>query len=88
MIIETKQGAFNTEAEIGVQLPQMKEHLSGHAKTMLNKQLHILDGLEHLSEGKPSKVKDYMEEADGDKKLHCSLLAVFNAQVNYSTYWK
>ena len=45
----------------------MEEHLGRHAKTMLNKQLHFLDRLEWLSEGKPLELKDCMEEADGDE---------------------
>ena len=63
----------------------MEEQLGGHTKTMLNKQLHFLDGLERLSEGKSLQVKDCMEEEDGDKNytLHSWLSSMHN--VNYST---
>ena len=63
----------------------MEEQLGGHVKTMLNKQLHFLDGLECLSEGKSLQVKDCMEEVDGDKNytLHSWLSSMCNA--NYST---
>ena len=63
----------------------MEEKLGGHAKTMLNKQLHFLDGLECLSEGKSLQVKDCMEEVDGDINytLHSWLSLMHN--VNYST---
>ena len=63
----------------------MEGQLGGHAKTMLNKQLHFLDGLKCLSEGKHLQVKDCMEEMDGDKNyiIHSWLSLMHN--VNYST---
>ena len=63
----------------------MEEQLSEHTKTMLNKQLRSLDGLERLSEGKSLQVKDCVEEEDGVKNytLHSWLSSMRN--VNYST---
>ena len=63
----------------------MERQLGGHTKTMLNKQLCFLDGLECLSKGKPLKVKDCMEETDGDKNytVHSWLSLMHN--VNCST---
>ena len=58
--------------------------MGGHAKTMLNKQLHFLDGMECLSEGKHLEVKDCMKEADGDKNYSVHSWLSLMCNMNYS----